>query len=335
MVYPPYGNGSSPFYLFQREKYDLKRTSNQLCWVSLAAIFAMSALTSACLFLLKAVGYEPDPGYPQFSGMNPVLYYFAVGIGYLAGLAVPVLLYFRAKRVPLSQGLPFQKTGALKTAACVFFGSSVCMLANLPADFVIRIEQAFGFSGNMPSMPVTDDPMVLALYGVVIVLIPPLVEEMLFRGMILQSLKRFGNGFAVVASALLFGFYHANFAQSLFAVICGLAMGFVVIRTGSLLPSILIHMLNNSVSLCLELVQRYYGVEAASGLNSIVMVVLPLLGAASVLFLAIRHKGFFRTGPSDPVLPFSTKLGALFANPGGIAMLIYTFGMSVYALGTL
>lgn len=335
MVNPPYGYGPSPFYLFQRTKYELKRTSNQLCWVSLAAIFAMSALTYACLRIIAATGYPLDPAYMEFGGLNPVLYYFAVGIGYVLGLAVPALLFFAAKRIPLSEGLPFRKAGVLKTAACVFFGSAVCMLANIPADMVVRVEQFFGFSGNMPSMPLTDDPLVLVLYGIVIVLIPPLVEEMLFRGMILQSLRRYGNGFAVIASALLFGFYHANFAQSVFAFLCGLAMGFVVIRTGSLLPSILIHMLNNAVSLCLEMVQRYQGGQAAAGLNNAVMGVLLALGAVSVLFLAVRYKGFFRAGPSDPFFRLSSKMGALFANPGGVAMLVYALGMSVYALGAL
>ena len=332
MVYPQYGYGQSPFYLFQRKKYELKRTSNQLCWVSLAAIFAMSALTYVCLRILLLSGYKLNYAYSEFSGINPVLYYFAVGVGYIVGLALPVLLYFAAKKVPLSEGLPFRKTGVLKTVACVFFGSAVCMLANIPADIVVSIEQYFNFSGNMPSMPLTDDPLVLFLYGIVIVIIPPLVEEMLFRGMILQSLRRYGDGFAVVASAFLFGFYHANFAQSVFAIICGLAMGFVVIRTGSLLPSILIHMVNNSVSLGLEMVQRYQGEAAAASLNSIVMGALLILGIVSAFFLAVRYKGFFRAGPSDPTFRFSSKMGALFTNPGGIVMLIYTVGMSIYSL---
>ena len=125
MVYPPYGYGPSPFYLFQREKYDLKRTSNQLCWVSLAAIFAMSAFTYACLWVLKGAGYTPDANYSAFGDLDPVLYYFAVGVGYIVGLAGPVLLYFSAKRIPLSQGLPFGKAGFVKTAACVFFLSLI------------------------------------------------------------------------------------------------------------------------------------------------------------------------------------------------------------------
>ena len=332
MVYSPYGYGPSPAYWLQQEKYELRKTSNQLCWVTLAAIASMSALTVVCLRILKAFGYSGSMEYAAVGGLDPVLYYLATGIGYIIGLSAPVLIYFASKRIPLSRGIPFQKTGPLLTAACVFFGAAVCMLANIPADMVVRAERYFGFSGNMPSMPLTDDPLVLVLYGVVIVLIPPLVEELLFRGMVLQSLRRFGDGFAVLASALMFGLYHANFAQSVFAIICGLAMGFVVIRTGSLLPSILIHMLNNAISLCLELTQRYYGTETAGILNNGIMGVIVLLGAASAVYLAVRHRGFFRTGPTDLAFRLSSKLGALFVNWGGFAVLIYTLGFSVYTL---
>lgn len=122
------------------------------------------------------------------------------------------------------------------------------MLANIPANAVVNIEKAFGFSGNMPELPLTDDPWVLVLYGITIAVIPPIVEELLFRGMVLNSLRKYGDGFAIVASALLFGLYHGNFVQMVFAFLAGLVMALVVVRTGSLWTSILIHFVNNSIS---------------------------------------------------------------------------------------
>ncbi len=189
---------------------------------------------------LKGIGFSFDRS-NNFSGFPPVLYYLFLGLNYVLGLAIPAFLYFSAEHIPLSEGIPFRKTSALDLVLYVAFGSMVCMLANYPADFVSKLQEFFGFSGSLPDMPLNNDPAVLALYGLSVVVIPPLVEEVMFRGVILQSLRRYGDGFAVLVSAMLFGMYHGNLIQMVFAFLSGLALGYVVIRTNSLLPSILIH----------------------------------------------------------------------------------------------
>lgn len=334
MYYPPYDPYYNPnmYNMTQGVKRDLRRTSNALCWTLLAALFLMSGLLVLCSFYLKAVGYTGDYSNSGFSGFTPVLYYLSTGVGYVIGLATPVFIYFAAKRIDLGDALPFEKSGFVKTAACVFFGAAVCMLANIPANIVVDIEKAFGFSGNMPNMPLTDDPRVLVLYGITIAVIPPIVEELLFRGMILHSLRKYGDGFAIVGSALLFGLYHGNFVQMVFAFIAGLVMALVVVRTGSLWTSILIHFMNNFISFALELTQRYAGEDVANQANYIVIGALVVLGLISLVYLLSKEKHFFHTEPHNPMFRLSTKLSVLFFNPGGIAVLIFAIFSSINVL---
>lgn len=334
MYYPPYFPYYNPsmYDIARGAKRDLKRTSNALCWTLLAAMFLMSGFTYLCGLYLKAVGYTGDYSNSQFQGFTPALYYLALGMGYVVGLSVPVLLYFAIRRIPLSDALPFQKIGFVKTAACVFFGSAVCMLANIPANMVANIEKVFGFSGNLPEMPLTDDPWVLVLYGITIAVVPPIVEELLFRGMVLHSLRKYGDGFAIVASALLFGLYHGNFVQMVFAFIAGLAMALVVVRTGSLWTSILIHFVNNSISLAIEMTQRYAGEGVANQLNYVIMGAVLVLGLASLIYILVKDKHFFRGEVPDPMFRVSTRLGAVFANPGGVAVLIFSLVSSIAIL---
>lgn len=329
--YNPYYN-PTPYMIVQGQKRELRRTSNALCWTLLIAIFLMSGLVIACSMYLKALGYAGEYTNPDFNGYTPVLYYLSTGLGYVVGLSVPVLVYFAIKRIALSEVLPFEKAGVIKTAACVFFGSAACMLANIPANMVVNIENKFGFSGNMPEMPLTDDRWVLVLYGITIAIIPPIVEELLFRGMILQSLRKYGNGFAVVASAILFGLYHGNFVQMVFAFIAGLVMGLVVVRTGSLWTSILIHFINNGISVSIQMIQRYAGEDMANRANNIIVASLLVLGVISLLYLFIKDRHFFSGDKPDVFLTFSAKLGAFFFNPGGIALLIFAIGSSVVIL---
>jgi membrane protease YdiL (CAAX protease family) len=322
--YNPY-NVPPPYVLAQGEKRELRRTSNALCLTLLAAMFLMGIFALyICPLYLKAVGYTGDYSVEGFSGYTPVLYYLANGMGYVVGLSVPVLLYFAIKRIPLSEILPFGKAGFLKTAACVLFGSLVCILANIPANAVVNIEKAWGFSGEMPESPLTNDPLVLILYGIGIAIIPPIVEELLFRGMILQSLRKYGDGFAVVASAVLFALFHGNFVQIVFAFIAGLVMAHVVVRTGSLWTSILIHFINNGISYAMQITQRFAGVETANRMNGIIVMSLLVLGVLSLIYLLIKDKHFFRGDVHNPYLKFSSKLGAVFGNFGGVALLIFT-----------
>jgi membrane protease YdiL (CAAX protease family) len=87
-----------------------------------------------------------------------------------------------------------------------------------------------------------------------IVLIGPIVEELVFRGAILRRLERFGANFAIVISALLFGLYHMIFFQVVYAFFVGLLLGYIAKRF-SLKWAILLHIVNNSISVILGLIQ--------------------------------------------------------------------------------
>ncbi|EPT33995.1 CAAX protease self-immunity [Bacteroidetes bacterium oral taxon 272 str. F0290] len=81
-------------------------------------------------------------------------------------------------------------------------------------------------------------------------IVAPIVEEMLFRGGIEGFLLRRGlrPAKAICLSALLFGLTHVNPAQVIFALFLGLIFGWLYYRTGSIIPSMAGHMLNNSVA---------------------------------------------------------------------------------------
>ncbi len=77
---------------------------------------------------------------------------------------------------------------------------------------------------------------------VLICLIAPVVEEMLFRGIILRSfLRQYPPGVAIVHSAAVFGMAHLNVYQFVLAFLLGLLLGKLYERTRSLLPGMLVH----------------------------------------------------------------------------------------------
>lgn len=77
---------------------------------------------------------------------------------------------------------------------------------------------------------------------VLVCLIAPIVEEMLFRGVILRGfLRQYPPGVAIVHSSAVFGMAHLNVYQFMLAFLLGLLLGKLYERTRSLLPGMLVH----------------------------------------------------------------------------------------------
>ncbi|MFM8287248.1 MAG: type II CAAX prenyl endopeptidase Rce1 family protein, partial [Planctomycetaceae bacterium] len=111
------------------------------------------------------------------------------------------------------------------------------------------------------------DPSVpLAQLVGTIVLAPALCEELAFRGFLLDGLSSRGKAWrGVILSALMFGASHMIPQQVFNATLLGLALGWLTLRTGSLLPAMVLHAVNNSLALVFS---RLLTTPADSGLVS-------------------------------------------------------------------
>jgi membrane protease YdiL (CAAX protease family) len=79
-----------------------------------------------------------------------------------------------------------------------------------------------------------------------VAVVAPIVEELIFRGLILKGLRRNYNSFtAVFMSALLFALFHLNPWQFPATFVLGLLLGWIMIRTDNILLAILGHSVNN------------------------------------------------------------------------------------------
>ena len=78
----------------------------------------------------------------------------------------------------------------------------------------------------------------------------PLAEELLFRKALLDRLKPYGEGFAILASALLFALVHGNLFQMLYAFAVGGFFGYVALRTGGVRWTIPLHAGTSSRRAC-------------------------------------------------------------------------------------
>ncbi len=144
--------------------------------------------------------------------------------------------------------IPFEPFSLSEGVGCMllcFWGILIGnYLTNILSTLVPRVQETY----DMISGPDPSTPLELTLNLLQTAAIPALVEEFAFRGVMLGMLRRYGDGFAIVVSSLLFGVIHGNFVQMPFAFFVGLAFGYTVVRTGSLVPVVIIHFINNATS---------------------------------------------------------------------------------------
>lgn len=116
----------------------------------------------------------------------------------------------------------------------------------------------------------------------------PLTEELLFRRTILVSMieKGLNPWVAIVTSALLFAVLHLNPAQSVGALGAGLLFGWLYVRTGSILPGLIGHVLNNLIGY-IHILQESKGVIETSQ-PQIPIAALAILAAATIVLIKLQ-----------------------------------------------
>ena len=243
------------------------------------ALFAVGAYT----LYLSAIGVERD-----FSlglvGMPSV----QITVSLVSSLVVVLLLWaiqlFKFKQVKF-HGLPV---------------SHAILLGALLIAFSIGITVLTEFTGLPDYSTASVSNMLSSLWGVLaIAFIAPIGEEVAFRGVILQKLmdKGWSSNGAIFISAIVFGLVHANPNQIFFACILGYLLGWVYVRTQSIVPCIGLHILNNLMSValyyCLDdesaSTAEQFGLPAAIG----IMVVTLIISAVVFYYLRPRLREMF------------------------------------------
>ena len=133
-------------------------------------------------------------------------------------------------------------------------GTAVLLVFTI--QFVLSLlTQLVALTGYDPSSVQSTmlDPITGSVWGVLAaVFLLPFFEELIFRGAILRHLAPHGVNFAIVTQAVLFGLWHLNLYQGLFAVPMGLILGYVAYRF-SLKWSYALHAMNNGFAMLMGL----------------------------------------------------------------------------------
>lgn len=113
------------------------------------------------------------------------------------------------------------------------------------------ITSSWGYKSAVANLDVSTLPKLLTtiLY---VALLPAICEELIFRGIITNGLKKFGTRAAVILSAVLFALIHQNLQQLVYQLFLGGVMAYIALKTGSIIYTMLLHFFNNAFVLLLQ-----------------------------------------------------------------------------------
>ncbi|CAM2079329.1 MAG: type II CAAX endopeptidase family protein [uncultured Clostridium sp.] len=173
----------------------------------------------------------------------PWINYAGIAISfYLIGFPV---FYLMIKNLPEEEKRESKTLGVFEVIKICFMSYSIVYIVNFLTNILMMLIAVIKGSE-------VTNPLVNMLEGsnwiwslIFAGILSPIIEEMMFRGVMLNKLRRYGDKVAIITTAILFGLFHANFSQFFYAVALGIVFAYVTLKTGTIKYSIILHIIVN------------------------------------------------------------------------------------------
>ena len=259
----------------------------------------------------------------------------AIQIGYsVLMFTVPYIFVAATSKQRVRDLVQIKWKKPLKTLPLIMLGLGAAMVINLLVSQFVTLLEGYGINIDAPSLEIPQGAVGASVYLFALTVVPAVVEEFAFRGIVLGSLKKYGSGFAIIVSSVLFGLMHGNLVQIPFATMFGLVVGYVAVATGSIIPCMIIHFLNNLMAGVEEIVARY-GSETA-GIVAVYgcFIAYLVLGIIGFVIICKKYKHPFDNIKETGALTVFESTKVALASAGILVAIIYYGGTACLTLLT-
>ena len=228
--------------------FDKPERSRFLAWTFILSSFVSWIIVTIGIGILVTITLLLV-GFSETASINA-----AILVSYLAIIPLTILLIYADGSIELT--IDSMRLNSARSSLYLLIAIPVAVTL---IDFILIIfygfsyDAAFGEPSPNTDIGITWDSSLVAI-GITffsIAILAPIAEELMFRGYILESIKKLhGDVVAVFASSILFGIAHFPDPFTIgMATIGGVIYGFVKVKTGSLWPSLVSHLIWNSIAL--------------------------------------------------------------------------------------
>ena len=263
---------------------------------------------------------EGMDGVIEQAAQSPLGYFLAAAIGF--GI---LLLWKKPRYIKeqiMAKGKPMKGEDFLGIFCLFFSAQLVYQIITIVAELVLN---SFGYTMTEGLQLVSAGNGGIGLFLYVGIL-APVMEEILCRGLVMQTLRPFGKRLAILGTAFLFALLHGNILQTPYAFVVGLVLGYVAMEY-SISWAILLHVINNLV-----LGEIFTRLTANMDMMAATLLLWAflLVCAAGAVFTLIRKRASIGTWlRENPNYPLFTK--AFFGNAGVITFTVL-MGISMIAM---
>ena len=293
-------------------------------------VFILIAVCITMMFIRTVVFHQPSfslKTFAEFLGQSNnsdwLTNFFSLFSYFACMFVVFVLIAALLKQNPFKT-IPMKITHPELILPLIAIGMLVSIIGDLYANYFQSILQVFNLQVVLDQFSFPDNVPALIVYFFTLSIFAPFCEEFIFRGLIMQNLRKFGDFFAVLISSLLFAILHGNLQQTPFAFVVGFALGFAVIETGSIFVGILLHFSINTVSLIFTGISFYAGDKISNITYFIYIAVIVVLSVISVI--SLKKKNFFK-GISKRYFDYTVSVpqavGVFVKTPAFIVFLVF------------
>lgn len=281
MYYPP--NFEVPY----EEKRKIRHNYNVIGITLLSLEVLILVVCSVAYDLLDTFGMLSDE---TQDGMSVYGFWEVVAGGYFpALLAIAVFigycLFARYNPKELFSVRCVKAGETAKYVVLVLFCQQISMICTI---FISLFLNSLGLEVAGLNYVLEHKPSVYAadIFGAIV--LAPIGEELIYRGIVLRCSAKVSQRFAIFFSAFIFGIMHGNPYQFVLGFLIGIPLAIITIKTGSIVPAIICHMVNNAVASIPQIVE-YFNDDASYAVNWIMLPIFLVLGAV-VLFSMVSKR---------------------------------------------
>lgn len=179
-------------------------------------------------------------------------YYSMMVLNELSAYVVPVLALWFLFREDRKEFRPDRTYNPRFYEAIIMFAASMTAgsVGSIVTQLINSAIDAIFHTGEIEEVFSGMEPANLGQFGIFafcICIVAPVAEEYMFRDLMLKPLRAFGDLTAAVVTGIMFGLYHGNFDQFAYASIVGFFYSVIAIRFNSILPTVILHCINNTI----------------------------------------------------------------------------------------
>lgn len=228
-LYDKYWEGNN---MEQSAKKDFSRIGLRLFYGSVI-ILVVQTIFSLVAQKVSAIANNPDL-YLIFVMMP--MYLIAMPIIFLMFKKVPVTITVEKKSM---------KPHHILAAFCIAYaGTYACNYIGTLITSVIGQLKGSQVDNVVMNLTTSINPLTTIF---ITVICAPIMEELMFRKMLIDRTYKYGEGMSIVFSGLVFGLFHGNLNQFAYAFFVGIFFGFIYVKTRNILYTIILHMIVNFI----------------------------------------------------------------------------------------